>query len=313
MIIEVLIEGLILFVSSGVYKNGLTGTGAAVAVHANARPGTYGVDLPAHSAELLIRAEPVRKLLPEGTTLPLDPAKENYVVELTGKRVQLGTFANDQCSTVDPRNVPGAGGSLKNVPDLTKLGLPSTHISDDARPSSKGEYKFIDPVRVSGWLEMLDGTLKDDTPSKTRAEFRPSGQEFEPAHGATWTVPNATAPCLVITPFRSGKTITVVFEDAKPKATMEYRNLPVPMGGGHFHGRIGAGYDYELLYDIFEQKPTIPPVPHLLFKRPAEVGDQASADACKAFCEVVQKPTADPVSGINCGGGGDPNPGDPKP
>ena len=317
MDVQILIQGLILFVSSGVYKPGLAGTGAAVAIHAQDRPGTYGVDLPPHVAELLIEKEKVRKFVPSEDPPPLDPTKKFHVVTLDGMRIQLGTFDGTNCKADDPRTVAGAGGTLNNTPDLTTLGLPSTRIRDGARPLSTGDYSVIKPEFVSGWLDMLGGTLTDDTPSKSMAEFRPSKKplkQFEPALGAKWTVKNATAPCLVITPFQRATPLVVVFDSTKPLVKMTYRDLPVQPAPGHAaHGRIGASYDYELLYDIFDQQPDLPPVPHHLFKRPSGPNDQAALKACNAFCDKATKPTTDPVSGVNCGGGGDPTPGDPKP
>jgi hypothetical protein len=259
---QVFIEGLILLVSSGVYKNGLAGTGAAIAIHAKARPGTYGVDLPAHTGKLLIEKDKILAVLPHGTTLPDDASGEFSVVALDGKRVQLGKFASNTCSTIDPRTKAGAKDTLKNTPDLTKIGLPSTRIRDDARPSSTGDYTKVDPAHVSGWLEMLDGTLVDDTPFGTKAEFRPPSKDtFEPARGAKWMV-KAAAPCLVVTPFQMGSAIVVVFDSSEPTVEMKYKNLPVSAGSGHAHGRVGVSYDYELLYDIFEKQPTVPPLPH---------------------------------------------------
>lgn len=312
--IQVFIQGLVLLVSSGVYKHGLTGTGAAVALHAEGRPGKYGVDLPRHDAVLLIDKDPV--LTSDPPLTEVDGAN-HYVVHLTGQRIQVGRF-DGQCHTDDPRGKPGAGGSLESAPSLgsASLPLPSTRITDDSRPSSLGVYSgVVKPSRVDGWLELLGGTIADDTPTEVMAEIRPPATtEYKVAKGSMWTLRGVNAPCLVITPFESGTTRTVVFDPGATTVTMTFKNSPVPSQNGHKHGRPGASYDFELLYDLFEQQPAIPPVPHLRLPEKTVAGGEAGyLRDCVTFCLNTSKPTTDPVSGSNCIDGFVGDPGDPHP
>jgi hypothetical protein len=310
--IQVLIQGLVLLVSSGVYQHGLSGTGAAVAVHSAGRPGKYGVDLPQHKAELLVEKEPVVSSDPPLTDADLDASGLNYVIPLAGQRIQVGSISGKQCKTDSPLTTAGAGGALRNTPSLGDLSLPSTRISTDARPSSTGKYDAIDPNRVDGWLELLGGTLADDTPTGVMAELRPPAtREYETAVGAKWTRPAVNAPCLLITSFRTGAQRIVVFDPGAPTVKMTFHSLPMTPQNGHRHGRPGVSYDFELLYDLFDQKPAIPPVPHLHL--PAKVAglEAEYLRECALFCVATSKPTGDPVSGINCIDGFVPDPGDP--
>jgi hypothetical protein len=200
-----------------------------------------------------------------------------------------------------------------NVPDISKLGLPSTVLMDSARPTSDGKYKDIEKALVAGWLEMRDGTMTTEGTSTTtegtstmQAEFRPATTvKFIPIRKVQWKTPNL-APCLIVTPFGGTPGVVVFNEDTSP--IVRYENLPA----GHSHGRAFASYDFELLYDVLDEKPAIPPIPHQVF---LNVADEAKfLRHCVRSCADASAPqTGDPVSGVNCGPGTNPNPGDPKP
>lgn len=307
--ITIIIQGIILFVSSGVYGVGEEprNTGAAIAIHSDGRMGSYDVMLPDHKPQLILVASEV-------ATSPM-PAlfrrdANDYVADLAGHRIQVGIVTNGVCTGMTGAGATGDLAAM-NVPDISKLGLDSTVIDDNARPTSANDYKDIDPDRVAAWLEMRDGALTTEGQSDMVAEFRPATDvQFNPIQRVQWRTPNA-APCLIVTPF-GGAPVYVVF---KPTVSpvVRYENRPVVAGGGHRHGRAFASYDFELLYDVLDKKPDIPPVPHQLFLDAIVHGEAPFLRDCVKACTAASSPNTDPVTGLNCGPGTNPTPGSPHP
>jgi hypothetical protein len=308
--IHVLIQGIIMFVSSTVYGVSDRNTGGAIAVHASPHVGKYDVMLPEHKAKLFIPIDRVAISTPPLT----ETEGTSYVIALDGARVQIGNYSSRGCGQTGGAG-PAGDLSKMNVPDVPRL-TAVTRIRDDSRPTQTGIYSGIDPNRVSAWLNMSGGTLDVvPTATPTQAEFRPKTQiTYTPVAAVKWTTNPITSPCVTITPFRGGSP-TVVRLTADPLIEMRFENLPVPAPQGHSHGRLGASYDFELLYDLLDAQPVIPPIPHHLLPDPA-AGETPFLKECFQTCitqSAGHAPTGDSVSGLNCGPGNNSDPGHPKP
>jgi len=302
MDIIVTIQGIIMFVATSVYGGTGTNTGGALAVQTPvARPGKYGVELPIHEPRLIVRKADVLGGACTGRLVP--KGSQECEVVLNGDRIQFGNYVSSSCNPI-PFGA-GATGDLgtMGVPDITKV-LQSTALAADARPNGT-VYSGINRALVAAWLDIPAGRLSVPSQLPEDAEFRPSLHRYRPATTVEWTV-DATAPCLVLTPF-GGSATTIRFAPTGSELEVAYVNMPKPITG-HAHGRRGASYDFELMYDVLEEKPQVPPIPYHLRERPA---NDASAELnfverCVAQC--IEKNTVDPVTGENCGPGTNPRP-----
>jgi hypothetical protein len=299
--IEVVVQGIIMFVAATVYDGTGTGTGAAIAVRAaTAVPGKYGVELPSHEPRLR-----VKKLAIDGDCpAPFAEKGDDCRLDLTGYRIELGNYEVDKCK---PLAGAGATGDMEGVPELTDIKtLTSTKLIGRARPQGGGgsDYKNIDPNLVAGWLNISQGDLQSKQSRLSgEAEFRPSLNRYRPARDAKWVVEDVDAACLQVTPF-GGAPAVVRFRDV-PEIQIQYVNLPTVVEG-HVHGRRGASYDFELFYKILESQPDIPPVPHYLQEVPeVTAGDEPRLIRWMSECVAACLPqiSVDPSTGENCGPG----------
>ncbi len=310
--IEVVIQGIILLTSPAVY-DGIASAkiGAAIAIRADGRSGKYDVKLPRHQAKLWIDTIAVAEPVP--SVLQQSEGAARYHVDLSGQRIQFGTVVNGGC---DPMPGGGAANMLLNdrVPDLTQLKLPSTKVADNARPTRLGDYSKIDTRLVRAWFNIADGELDViSNDPEIHAEFRPSLYPYSAPAGVKWTLSNVANPCMLITSF-GGTDSVVWFEDGPIHISFE--NLPPPAALGHSHGRRGASYDFELFYDVLAAQPSVPPVPHYKLPDPMQAtSDEIAVCIIHSCLRPNPTPTAsgDPVSGVNCGPGKNPDPGNPPP
>lgn len=307
--IEVLIQGMIMFVSASVYGTAATGTGAAIAIEASTtdrtgtlRRGQYGVTIPGHEAYLSIVKDAVAD---PGTTgrLKLTVDRQHYRVALAGDRIQIGTFVEDQCQ---PSTGDGASGDFVRlgIPDIAQFGLASsTALAKDARPHAD-VYSGISSQRVGGWLNMPGGKLELKEQLERDAEFRPSFPLYRylPADVIQWSF-DVSNPCMVITPFNTRLPVTIV-RLRNNRIQMLYHNLPLEMSD-HVHGRRGASYDFELLYDILADKPSIPPIPYLV---PPELAANPLKGLKACIADCLDEDEVNVKTGINCGPGGNSKP-----
>ena len=266
------------------------------------RTGFYGVDLPKHEPRLVFKKDDVGGNCTGGLTQNPDPQhQDECFLNLTGVRLRVGNYESSQCN---PLTGDGAEGDITaNVGDVASLRLPGgTRLHAEARPVA-GNYNAVKPSRVAAWLDTPKGDVAVPSASSDSAEFRPSLHKVQPTDSVLWSVDTDTdAPCLRVTPFGNGQEKTIILTPTSGvPTTIKYLNMPEPAGAGHTHGRRGASYDVELIYDLLEQRPNIPPVPFRLFERPL---NNASAELeymrdCVAEC--IARDTVNLVTGENCG------------
>ncbi|MEA2237284.1 MAG: hypothetical protein QOC81_2008 [Thermoanaerobaculia bacterium] len=265
----IVITGMILLMAPIAYEHPSKNTKihAAVAVNAmSPESSTYGVDIPEHFAALLLPARKDLKTNAGGRLVDVDGGKSTKL-ELYGDLVQLGTFSSDTCTPItdDPYNFdqPTITNSIKALPRMADLveDVGKRKLYEDSHPTYDGKYDGVNKYkdRVAAWMEIPLGRLSaihSHPPQVDEAMFLPLHRNALMASGVTWHVLDK-ADCVLVTPFKDAASAVYVAFNSK-KVSMTYQNVAAEHSG---ETMAGVGFDFELLYSLFEVKPTMPPIP----------------------------------------------------
>jgi hypothetical protein len=307
--INILITGMILLMAPVAYDNNPAHKTihSAVAVDATSPQSKYGLDIPVHAAALLFDDGDIDSDKTIDLSGRLESSNGTRRVGLHGDRLQLGNFNNDkkQCEAIkdDPDvNNPKIHYSIRSLPRMDEL--VTKPVLDEGTYPVSGDFEGIDPDRVASWFEIPIGVVSaihSPNPADDVVTFPSVHKKAVVAPTVRWHIKKNNANCLLVTPFDGPerKRIDIVF---KPDNTVSIRyENKADMSSGMV--MPGVGIDFELLYGLYKELPTMPPLPFdpklLVHHKPEEVHQDVNH-----HMDITSVTT-----GVNCGPATIPNGG----
>jgi hypothetical protein len=132
-------------------------------------------------------------------------------------------------------------------------------LDSDTYPINGG-YGGVAPAKVSAWFEIPFGrllALHSDHQQDDEVTFRPIHRNALVARAVQWRIQDK-ADCVLVTPFTGSSRVDIPFQPGK-RVSVSYQNM-ADMDSGEVI--TGIGFDFEILYKLFTNKPTLPSLPY---------------------------------------------------